>query len=332
MKFKLYDRSFILTSTIVNGICSYFSLGSLFADPLPVSLARSNEVWQLKTETGLYALKRVTCKGGVYEETEKIARNFKNLGLPVITAHPKGIYQYGPYCFQLFNWINGRTYAPSEVLPFQAEILGTLLAYFNHNTLNPSQLNLGILNDYFYNSHYNKRVWIKTIRDAALLKIREYQQLQFLAPLLMRVAEIGSAAMQKLSFRILSHRDIRPSNVIWKSTTDPIIIDWELAGLINPTIELIGMAFDWSIVNPNKIDLHRYQRVIRGYLCSGGILNQITIAFDALMSIWLNWLLYNLKRYVRGEGFKVAECEVVHTLLTFKEVYKNKEKWLSLLK
>ncbi|WP_251366017.1 hypothetical protein [Coxiella-like endosymbiont of Rhipicephalus sanguineus] len=40
----------------------------------------------------------------------------------------------------------------------------------------------------------------------------------------------------------------------------------ELAGLIHPTIELIGMAFDWSVIRPSQIDDHRYQRGNSGIL------------------------------------------------------------------
>ncbi len=51
--------------------------------------------------------------------------------------------------------------------------------------------------------------------EATFLRIRERDQLQFLVPLLMRAAETGSAAVQRLSFRIISHRDINPNDVIW---------------------------------------------------------------------------------------------------------------------
>ncbi|WP_304985211.1 hypothetical protein [Coxiella-like endosymbiont] len=48
------------------------------------------------------------------------------------------------------------------------------------------------------------------------------------------------------------------------------------------------MAFDWNIIRPSQIDDYHYQQVIQGYLHSGGVLNQITLAFEALMSVWLN--------------------------------------------
>ena len=70
---------------------------------------------------------------------KKIAQNFQNAGLPAITAHPKGIYQCGPYYFQLFNWINRKKLATYEISPEQAEIIRTLLvASFHANTLQPS--------------------------------------------------------------------------------------------------------------------------------------------------------------------------------------------------
>ncbi|WP_052246351.1 aminoglycoside phosphotransferase family protein [Coxiella endosymbiont of Amblyomma americanum] len=302
-------------------------------DPILVSTGRLNKVWKLSTQTGLYALKCVFSKSA-YEETDKIANNFKNVGLPVITMHPKGLYLYGMYCFQLFDWIKGKKLTPDKITEKQVEIVGNLLARFHSLSLQSTQLDVTILNNSFHNytMSYDMDLWVSVLHKAVSLKVNEYNQLKSLSPLLVKIAERSSVSAAQLSSTcVISHRDISPNNVIWKQKDKPIIIDWELAGLIHPTAEVIGAAFDWSIVHPTQIDILRYQRLVQAYVNSGGILNHISLAFEAAMGVWLNWLLYNLRCFVANKDTKIAEREAARTLLTFKAVYNRKEIWLSLL-
>lgn len=45
--------------------------------------------------------------------------------------------------------------------------------------------------------------------------------------------------------QIISHRNLDSKNVLWKEGI-PYIIDWESTEYINPAIELIDVATNWS--------------------------------------------------------------------------------------
>ncbi|ACJ20026.1 aminoglycoside phosphotransferase family protein [Coxiella burnetii] len=310
----------LLTPSITDAISSYFSIGPLIHEPRVVSIDKINQVWEIETKKGRFALKRVSTKR-LYEETEKIARYFQQAKLPVITAL-KGIYQHGPYYFQLFEWVEGKVMSVDEILPQQAEKIGSLLFNFHQMNLTPSQFDLTILNDLFYDYPFNKAEWVRAVDMACALKINSSDKLQSLLPELIAVSEESREATARLKpSRLISHRDIGPQNVIWNSDDDPVIIDWELAGLIPPTVEVLGIAFDWSVVRHDKIDDSRYNALLQGYQQAGGSMSQVPLAFAALMGTWLSWLLVNLQRFIAGKCPDRAEKEVIQTLLTFEEVY-----------
>ncbi|QHG92562.1 aminoglycoside phosphotransferase family protein [Coxiella endosymbiont of Amblyomma sculptum] len=332
--------TFVPISSVFDKVSAYFSLGPLLEDPVLISVGRlsNNEVWRLKTRSGSYALKRMSSESEeICRENEKIVKNFQNSGLSSVISFPKGSCLYGSYFFQLFDWIIGEKLVSEKITTKQTKIVGSLLANLHIHALDPSKLDLAVLNNSFHSCtySYDKDLWTDVLNKAILLGIKESDQLKSLALLLMETAEKSNiAAMQLLSSCIIGHRDISPNNVLWKTKEQPVVLDWELSGLIHPTTEVIGTAFDWSVVNSTQVDEHRYQKLVREYVRSGGILSQVRLAFKALMGVWLNWFLYSLGKFVGGKDSiaRVAEYEAIHTLLTFKKIYNNQEKWISLLR
>ncbi|WP_448916631.1 phosphotransferase [Eubacterium ramulus] len=60
---------------------------------------------------------------------------------------------------------------------------------------------------------------------------------------------VENAAKLKCN-QVISHRDLDPKNIMWKNDV-PYIIDWEVAGYINPYEELIQVLNYW-IVDENQ--------------------------------------------------------------------------------
>ena len=70
-----------------------------------------------------------------------------------------------------------------------------------------------------------------------------------------------------------------------------VIVDWEAAGLINPTRELADVALAWSGQTVGEPSEAAFRAVIDGYRKAGGPLADS--AYDALHSClgnWLEWL------------------------------------------
>ncbi len=95
---------------------------------------------------------------------------------------------------------------------------------------------------------------------------------------------------------VISHRDLDPKNVLW-NLHNPVLVDWESAGFINPMNDLIETAIYWSFNEIGEIDKQRFFSFISGYKKRYGEIRSdwgIVLANGFLGK--LGWLEYSLKR------------------------------------
>lgn len=335
--------TFELTPTWLQRLSQYFDLGAMRAPPLAIAGGKLHQVWRLSTEKGDYALKRLDINTSpavvvLYRETQKIARQFQQHNIPVVTAHR---HKGNPVCilddnyFMLFDWLDGEKIAPQKAMPLHAAKMGALLAQLHHVNLSAASFNTSILNDEFCDHAFSSKKWQDLVARAVVRKITHAAKLAATLPLILEVCEQAEQATQLLkSQRIISHRDASPNNVIWHNHYSPIIIDWELAGLIHPTVDLLGGAFDWSIVTADEVSLERFKAFISAYQTAGGRSDNISAAFNALMGIWFSWMELNLQRFVDDKTAalrNLGEREAMHTLLAFHTVYPERDKYQTLV-
>ena len=120
----------------------------------------------------------------------------------------------------------------------------------------------------------------------------------------------------------------------------PFIIDWEASGYINPTIELIQVAWYWSGGDIDNIDYIKFEKVINSYKQNykGNIDKNVDILINADIYGGLAWLDYNLKRSLcienkyDNEEIKLAENEVIQSLKEIKYNVSQFEKMIEILK
>lgn len=96
--------------------------------------------------------------------------------------------------------------------------------------------------------------------------------------------------------RVISHRDINLENILWSASDQPLLIDWESAGLISPLIELLGMAFNLGGIAENNMDIEKVELTLKAYreiyanfstITSNGLLQ-----YEQAYASWFNWLEY----------------------------------------
>jgi thiamine kinase-like enzyme len=122
------------------------------------------------------------------------------------------------------------------------------------------------------------------------------------------------------NYQVFSHRDLDMKNVIWDSENNPLIIDWESAGLINPLVDLIRLALDWSGEANGKADKNLFIEIFKTYTEAHSLdKNNIKDAFYS--SIWdnLGWLEFNIKKALRAgdidkNDFEIAYSQVSKTI------------------
>ena len=145
-------------------------------------------------------------------------------------------------------------------------------------------------------------------------------------------AEYTLACEELRRFTVLSHRDLDHKSVLWSDGVSFAIIDWEAAGMINPTMELVVVALNWSGLRAGQCRWDAFHAVISGYRSArGGLHTPARVALYGCVGKWLNWLEYNLQRSLQncvcGESFRLALCEINITLSTLGSLERHIDEW-----
>ena len=144
--------------------------------------------------------------------------------------------------------------------------------------------------------------------------------------------EVNEKSIKALKYAnknlIISHTDLDRKNVMWQGYK-PFIIDWEASGYINPTIELIQVAWYWSGGDVENLDYNIFEILIKIYKkhYKGNIDKKAKQLVYADNYGGLGWLNYNLKRLLCIENnyeqdeIELAENEVIQSINEIKYNY-----------
>lgn len=69
--------------------------------------------------------------------------------------------------------------------------------------------------------------------------------------------------------QVISHRDLDCKNILWDADQNPIVIDWESVGWVNPMSELMETALYWSCAEILEFDQVKFISFVESYLEAG---------------------------------------------------------------
>lgn len=139
---------------------------------------------------------------------------------------------------------------------------------------------------------------------------------------------------------VISHRDLDSKNVMW-SNDNPVVIDWEGAGYVNPMVDLIDTAVYWSVNEDGAIDKAKFMAFIEAYK------NRYIDKSEILQANWktalikgyagrLSWLEYSLKRSLGIECADEQEqrlgtgqvTDTIYGIKRYSDLLPELENWL----
>ena len=319
-------------------LCACYRLGELVGEPQEVAGGLLHQMWRLATTDGVFAVKQlnpaVMGRQGIrdaYRLTEQIATAMAAHGIPAVASlHCQGdpLLEIDEITVIVYRWIDGEILPVGPVEPELARLMGKLLGRMHTLRLQLPALQPPIWEPFLddewdmltYHAADRSLPWAYQIR-AALPKLSEWSRAS---------EEAGKRLNETL---VVSHRDLDQKNVLWQDTSSPMLIDWEAAGLINPTMELVGVALNWSgqTVGPPREDI--FHAVFEGYIDAGGTVQaEGRDALHGCMDTWLGWLLFNMHRSF-GEATSTEEerllgiRETAQTLTILRSLAANVETW-----
>ncbi|MBA2677987.1 MAG: aminoglycoside phosphotransferase family protein [Ktedonobacteraceae bacterium] len=319
-------------------LCVLCDLGELLADPQAVTGGMLHRMWRLNTTRGLFAVKQlnpaIMRKPNIqheYRVSEAVAQAMAKQGIPAVAALQcaGGLLQEVDGAFLLaYPWIDGEILSSAPVEPDRARQIGITLAHMHMLSLSlPEVAPLEW-------KHFHSDDWDILTFQAADVGLPWVHSVRAVLPMLLQwtqsYEDAGEKLMQQL---VVSQRDLDQKNVIWQTPTAPKIIDWEAAGLINPAMELIGVALSWSGFVVGAPDKEIFTTLIDAYKQAGGTIQNTGLdALHGLLGTWLGWLLFNMRRSL-GESItsederRLGIRETINTLAILRSLATHTEEW-----
>lgn len=287
----------------------HFNLGQQVQTPERIHGGLLHIMWRLDTDKGSFAIKQLSKDIDLknqqiiknYELSEGIASRFVARGIPGVCA----IAQSGKYLFMIdetgflvYPWVNAKALDQHAVSEPHALKIATILAKMHCLNLDEPE----ITQPEFY-THTNQKI-LELLDKAESFTCPFAANLRKNQKNILAANEAYQNAIPILKTdTIVSHGDLDQKNVLWDSSNNPIIIDWESACKINPTYDLINTAFYWSGITSN-FDMALFFKMIEAYQKAGGVINKEHVVAACYGSFsWIGWLAYNIERScVLGES------------------------------
>lgn len=335
-----------MNQTQLISLCQILDLGDPLLEPISVTGGLLHKMYRIITNVGEYAVKElnpvIKTQANIkekYRVTEEIASLMLQHNIPAIIAYRdqgQPIIEVGTDWFMVFDWIDAKTLAPEEITPYHAQKIGEILCTI-HNLKIPAEQSDEPLFDYYTDEH-----WVELIEkvcsnsDSNSGNIPLANLLKSLLPDIISLNQKFLIAGIKLKDTLLiSHADLDPKNVLWQDNIDPKLIDWESARPVNPTLEVVACALDWSGITVGEVDVDLYKALITGYQTSGGKLanKDIKNAFYGLAGNWLAWLEFNIRRAIgectsKREEQQFGTKMAIETLGTLMRLKNNVDKFV----
>jgi Ser/Thr protein kinase RdoA (MazF antagonist) len=260
-------------------------------------------VWRLHTTRGLYEVKQFypafVREKSVLDDcrlTDRIAVEMARRGIPAVVplvdVHGDMLCIVEDEVFQVYAWVDGIRLSIEEAMPTQAHRVGQVLAQIHVQRFLFSELptpswellSYDELEMLAFQAADRGVSWAQRVHTA-LPRLGEWSR---------RSVEAGVVLEKML---VVSHRSLDQQNVLWKDGQLLAIVDWDAAGLINPTMELVSVALMWSGLLVGMPQEERFMALLEGYVAGGGVIDEAGyVVIDGVTGKWLAWLLFAMYR------------------------------------
>jgi thiamine kinase-like enzyme len=307
----------------ITELCQIYNIGQILTEPQNLSGGMLHEQFFLPTTKGKYALKKVNVHNwSLLENTilpvdsaENLAWHHQQQGLLTRVALKSSKNKYLERCQQghswmLFPWIDGKIREQTAVTPNDALRIGQLLAKIHESAPIMSGLKLPT---WF---GFSEKHWSHLLQQAEAQELSWAKTAQKSGAVLHHWSTAAAASASTLQTNlIISHRDLSPSNIIWRPDNRPVVIDWEYAGLVHPESELFNTAMTWSFRGEGIFDQAIFDALIAGAKVNFSIPKPILLAGFA--GFLLEWCEFNMQRSLaHNTESALAGSEVTSVLTT----------------
>ncbi|MEV4348501.1 phosphotransferase [Actinoplanes sp. NPDC049596] len=259
-----------MADSVMEAVARRFGLGRLEAEPVRVAGGLSNELWRVRTDRGVFAVKRMVVNAdrpdfvGNVEGAYGVERRAWERGVPMPEPVPVGgraLAEVDGGLFRAHRWVDGEPAAGTAVEA--ARLLAAVHA--------AGEPRLGAVAG---------EGWVADRWGSELVELT------------------GRVAQRETSGVIVdSHRDLDGKNTLRRRDGVLLALDWDAAGPISAVQEAAGVALDWSGGDPAV-----FVSAVRAYSQGSGLdVPAQPWIFGGWVAALGGWLDYNAAHGGRGE-------------------------------
>ncbi|PLW70887.1 phosphotransferase [Pseudohalioglobus lutimaris] len=295
----------------LDALCDYFALGKRMRPAFSVRGGFHHFMWDVHTANGRYAIKQLAPDTDLddcdvirhYETAESVSEAFSRCGVPALHALGAGdnALQVIENCgYLIYPWTNARALRRDEIDVIHIHQIAGIFARMHGAVLKIEGLRSPQSES---DPEAKLEVLLKFAQSRNSSRNEDIREHLPLFENILSRAEIASAELS--SRKVVSHGDLDHKNVLWDSSQDPLLIDWESTQYVNPAHEVILEALDWSGITLDFKE-NLFDCFVDQYLSAGGQIhqNEIEAAFACVEGDWVNWLMYNLGRSIDRDDEK----------------------------
>ncbi len=313
---------------IIKKLINKCDLGENIEEIKRVSGGLLNRMYKVKTSKGIFAIKflnpevmkRADAKNNhiFAEKIANIAKENNVKCLPAKVIKGSTLQKIEEYYFLVFDWFDGKAICDEELTIDKCRKVAIELAKIHKIDYSKYEDECKAYYDTSSVdwSYYIDKITNNEIKELLLANIDKYKELD----------ERAIESLEKISKNlVISHRDIDLPNVLWNKDNEPVFIDWESTGLVNPVMEVIDTAWNWA-GGQKYFDIEKFKIFVQTYKEQGGKLLDYEDALNADYKAKFGWLEYNIKRVcgiecIDEEEKRLGENEVIRTIDEINKFY-----------
>lgn len=318
-EYTLYLKNVEIDKTIKK-LMLECDLGIMQEIPKRVSGGLLNRMYKVTTDKGEFAIKTIKSRGNEKEKwihnhtiAEKVANIAKEKGvkaLPAKIINNSAIQKIDNYYFLIFKWFDGKAISDEELSIDKCKKVAKELAKLHKIDFSDIKK---VCSAYYDLDEVDWDFYVEKIGNKELKELFKDN--------ILHLKELNKKSIQAIkeisNNMVISHRDLDLPNVLWNEE-DLVFIDWEATGLVNPVMELIDTAWNWS-GGQKYFDIQKFKVFIQEYKENGGDISDFEKAIDANFEAKFGWLEYNIKRVcgiecIDDEERTLGEKEVARSI------------------
>jgi len=331
-----------MNTKTANQILKLYNLGISKSNPIKITGGLIHQMWQIESQKGKFAIKQINSeiatRPGVIQNMnlcEASSYKFYNIGLPTIYAielNSNFVTEVEGIFYLVYNWFEGKALTSNNDIDLSAIIkITTIFAKIHKANLQigekPNTIEVFPPYDDWLDIQKTLAQKDDDWVDKCLTFIDELK-------LWYSNTKIVNANVNLQNNFVFSHRDLDKKNVLWNNSNEPCIVDWETAGYINSTKDLVQFALDWSEKGNGEIDLSLFPEIFKTYKLYNKInFDLIEEAFYSILGGMPDWLKFNIHRALscpqNSSEYENAIIEIPKTIDKITLRYKNIDKILS---